>query len=550
MSLHPSRIGAVPAETVRVARAAFPKGTVVTRLRDEFADLYQDEDFRAFYSSRGQPGLAPWRLALVTVFQFLEHLSDRQAADAVRARIDWKYALGLELTDPGFHFSVLTEFRARLVAGGAEHLLLDRMLERFKTCGLVKARGKQRTDSTHVVAAVHELHLLELVTETLRATLDDLAAVVPDWLRTVAPPAWFARYAHRVEEYHLPKSQEKRHAFARQVGADGFQLLETLDGATAPAAARAVPMVETLRAVWRVQFARDEHGPRWRSKAELPPVGERVQSPYDPEMHYSIKGQLVWYGYKVHVTETCDEETAHLITHVETCPAMQPDMTSTATIHARLAAKGLLPTEHFVDSGYVDAAGLASSQRDHGVSLEGPVRGVSSRLTRAGEGYDQSHFVIDWAREQVTCPRGKTSVSWREGRNAAGHPRISAQFGRADCGACVARARCALPSAARRVVHFHHRAEYDALQAARARMRDPAWQQRYHVRAGIEGTLSQGVRAFGLRHCRYFGRAKTGLQQACTAAGMNVLRVVRWLDGVPRARTRVTRFAALAPRAA
>src|SRR4051795_12693085 len=136
MSLHPEPIGEIPAETARVARAAFPNGTVVTRLRDEFSALYEDEDFRQLYPARGQPGLAPWRLALVTVLQFLEHLSDRQAADAVRARIDWKYALGLELTDPGFHFSALAEFRARLVAGGAEHLLLDRMLERFKARGL------------------------------------------------------------------------------------------------------------------------------------------------------------------------------------------------------------------------------------------------------------------------------------------------------------------------------------------------------------------------------------------------------------------------------
>ncbi len=196
MSLHPEPIGEVPAETACVSRAAFPKGTLVTRLRDEFSALYQDEDFRRFYPAPGQPGLAPWRLALVTVFQFLEQLSDRQAADAVRGRIDWKYALGLELTDPGFHFSVLTEFRARLVAGGAEHLLLDTMLERFKARGLVKARGKQRTDSTHVLGAVHDLHLLELVAETLRAALDDLAAAVPDWLREVAQPAWFERYGH------------------------------------------------------------------------------------------------------------------------------------------------------------------------------------------------------------------------------------------------------------------------------------------------------------------------------------------------------------------
>lgn len=179
MSLHSNPIGEIPAETVRVARAAFPKGTVVTRLRDEFTNLYCDKDFEALYPRRGQPALAPWRLALVTVFQFLEHLSDRQAADAVRSRIDWKYALSLELDDPGFHFSVLTEFRTRLVAGHAEYLLLDRMLEHFKARGLIKPRGRQRTDSTHVLGAVRDLHLLELVTETLRATLNDLAAVAP-----------------------------------------------------------------------------------------------------------------------------------------------------------------------------------------------------------------------------------------------------------------------------------------------------------------------------------------------------------------------------------
>ena len=377
MSLRPEPVGEIPAETVRVARAAFPKGTLVTRLRDEFNALYQDEDFRSLYPARGQPGLTPWRLALVTVFQLLEHLSDRQAADAVRARIDWKYALGLELTDPGFHFSVLAEFRARLVAGEAEHLLLDAMLERFKARGLAKARGKQRTDSTHVLAAVHDLHLLELVAETLRAALDDLAAVAPDWLRVVARPAWFERYGHRIEDYRLPKRREEREALALEVGEDGSVLLDALDAPTAPAAAREVAMVQTLRDVWRVHYVREGNGRplRWRAGAELPPVGERLQSPYDPEAHYSTKRGLEWSGYKVHVTETCDADVVHVVTHVRTCPAMQPDMTSTAEIHERLAAKGLLPSEHFVASAYIDAALLVGSRRDHGISLEGPVRG-------------------------------------------------------------------------------------------------------------------------------------------------------------------------------
>jgi transposase len=546
MSLHPTPMGEIPTETARVAGAAFPKGTLVTRLRDEFVDLFEDADFRALYPSRGQPGLAPWRLALVTVFQFLEHLSDRGAAEAVRARIDWKYALGLELSDPGFHFSVLTEFRARLVAGGAEHLLLEGMLERFKARGLVRARGKQRTDSTHVLAAVRALHLLELVTETLRATLDDLAAVAPDWLRGVAQPAWFERYGRRVEEYRLPRARDEREALALTVGEDGFLLLAALDAPTAPAAARTVPMVGTLRDVWRVHYARQAGRLRWRAASELPPVAERMQSPYDPEAHFSMKRQLSWTGYKVHLTETCDDDMAHVITDAMTCPSMRPDMTGTAAIHERLATKGLLPAEHFVDSGYVDAGLLAGSQREHGLSLEGPVRGVSSQRSRASQGYGLAQFRIDWDREKVTCPQGKTSVYWRSLRLPDGSARIQVQFGRSDCGACNARSACVSAKTPRRVMQFHTREEYEALRAARTRAEDPAWLERYHRRAGVEGTLSQGVRAFGLRQSRYIGLAKTRLQEACTAAAINVSRVVRWLDGRPRAKTRVTRFAALA----
>src|ERR1700712_4288153 len=547
MSLHPEPIGEIPTETARVACAAFPGGTVTTRLRDEFATLYEDADFRTLYPSRGQPGLAPWRLALVTVFQFLEHLSDRQAADAVRGRIDWKYALGLELTDPGFHFSVLAEFRARLVAGKAEHLLLDKMLERFKARGLVRARGKQRTDSTHVLAAVHDLHLPELVAETLRATLDDLAAVVPDWLCKVAQTAWFKRYGRRVEDYRLPKRQDEREVLAIEIGLDGFALLDALDAPNAPTAARQEPMVGTLRDVWRVHYAREENGPpRWRAGAELPPVGERLQSPYDPEAHYSTKRQMEWSGYKVHVTETCDADAAHLVTHVMTCPAMQPDMASTAGIHKCLADKGLLPAEHFVDAGYVGGGVLVDSQRDHGVSLEGPVRAVAKRQNEAEQAYEQRHFAIDWERQQVTCPQGKTSVTWRAGLDDVGAPRICAIFSRTDCGACAVRTLCTSAKEARRSIYFHPRPEYEALNKARARMNDPAWKERYHVRAGIEGTLSQGVRAFGMRRSRYIGLAKTGLQQVCTAAALNASRVVHWLAGTPRAKTRVTRFAALA----
>src|SRR5213595_2139712 len=140
----------IPDETVRVARAAFPKGSRAMQLRDQLGVVYADARFAALFARRGRPAETPWRLALVTVLQFAEGLSDRQAADAVRGRIDWKYALGLPLEDPGFDFSVLSEFRTRLVEGNAEHRLLDVLLDRCKAQGLLRARGRQRTDSTHV----------------------------------------------------------------------------------------------------------------------------------------------------------------------------------------------------------------------------------------------------------------------------------------------------------------------------------------------------------------------------------------------------------------
>src|SRR5918997_2701340 len=215
MSLKPHVIQPVPEETARVARAAFPHGSPYLTCRDALGAIFQDEDFAALFPAWGQPGLPPWRLALITIMQFREILSDRQAAEAVRARIDWKYLLGLELTDPGFDFSVLSEFRDRLLAGRAEALLLDKLLERCRALGLLKARGQQRTDATHVLAAIRLLNRLELVAETLRAALNDLATVAPDWLRGVAPEAWYERYARRIEDARLPRTAPARDAYAR-----------------------------------------------------------------------------------------------------------------------------------------------------------------------------------------------------------------------------------------------------------------------------------------------------------------------------------------------
>src|SRR5215218_7468694 len=246
MSLRPQAPPTVPDETRRIARAAFPKGALCLCIADGLGPVYQDGQFAALFPRRGQPAAAPGRLALAVVLQFVENLSDREAADAVRGRIDWKYALGLALTDPGFDHTVLSEFRTRLVAGGAERLLLDALLGHLQEQGLVKARGGQRTGSTHVLAAVRVLNRLERVGETLRAALNELAAVAPAWLQAVAPPAWYERYGRRVENYRLPKTEAVRLALAAEIGADGQRLLAALDAAADRPELTRLPKVEIL----------------------------------------------------------------------------------------------------------------------------------------------------------------------------------------------------------------------------------------------------------------------------------------------------------------
>lgn len=257
MSLKIDPVQPAPETTVKVARAAFPKGNPYLTLRDQLGMLFDDEDFADLFPDRGQPGLCPRRLALVTMLQFRENLSDRQAADAVRARIDWKYLLGLELSDPGFDFSVLCEFRTRLVGAEAEDRLLERLLRCCRDQGLLKARGRQRTDSTHVLAAIRELNRLELIGETMRAALNELAAVDPTWLKRVAPKAWFDRYSRRIEDSRLPRSAAKREAYAKTVGEDGFALLALLDAPETPAALRRLPKIQALRTAWARHFDHD-----------------------------------------------------------------------------------------------------------------------------------------------------------------------------------------------------------------------------------------------------------------------------------------------------
>jgi transposase len=549
MSLKPKKIADIPEETRRIAGRAFPKGNIYMQMRDELGILYEDADFSSLFSSRGQPAYSPWRLTLVCIMQYVANLSDRQAAEAVRARIDWKYALSLELDDPGFDYSVLSEFRTRLLDGGMEQHILDAMLTRFQECGLVKHRGSQRTDSTHIMAAVRLLNRIESIGETLRAALNSLAISAPEWLRKVAHPDWYDRYGKRIEEYNLPKEKDASRELVQTMAEDGMTLLEAVYSEDSPDWLKEIPAVEFLRQKWVQQFYVVDGKICMRNKGDLPPSSICSCSPYDTEAHYCDRNGISWNGYRVHLTETCDDDAPRLITNVRTTIAPQSDLDATIPVHEALSTKGHLPSKSMIDSGYINAESLVAVRDNHGVELIGPMRPDVSWQAREG-GYVVGDFELDWENKKAICPQGEVNDQWKPRKDRYGNPLVFIRFPPAKCRVCDSRSLCTRHKSGFRALSIHPQAQHLALQAARKRQKTPEWAEEYRKRAGIEGAFSQGVRTFGLRQARYIGLSKTHLQNIFTAAAINIVRFSNWVSEVPLAKTRISAFAALKPLAA
>jgi transposase len=530
--LHP--LPPVPEATAAVVKAAFPKGNLYVDLRTEFGAVYEDDLFADLYAPRGRPvKVAPWRLALVTVMQYIEGLTDRQAADGVRRCIDWKYALSLELSDSGFHFTVLHDFRERLLSHDGGLRLLDRFLATCKARGWLKARGTQRTDSTHVLAAIRTLNRLERVLATLRAALNQLSKADPAWVRQHIPLAWYEPYGPRADSFHLPKEASKRDALAVQIGADGYALMDGVFGRDEARHLRHLPAFESLRRLWLQQYYRcTEPGMeevRWRGKDERPPSALQIQSPYDLEARYCTKRDTQWVGYKTHVSETCDEGYPDLITQALTTLSTTPDCVMGPAIQQDLAQRDLLPGTHLLDTGYVDAELLVTAQSQHHIDVVGPPLASYSRQSQDGQGYGLEVFVLDWEAEQARCPQGHLSINWRPGHDVSGDPVIRIRFDRATCRACEVRSSCTWAKDAPRQLTVRTQAQHVALQAARQRQETDAFKAQYALRAGVESSISQGVRRFDLRRSRYIGLARTQLQQTINATAMNLVRVAAWL---------------------
>lgn len=543
-------------------------------IRDRLGQWLEDEQFAAAFGVRGRPGWSPSRLALVTTLQRVENLTDRAAAEAARTRIDWQYLLGLPWDDPGFDHSVLAEFRARVAGAGLEQVVLDALLARLVAEGLIKAGGKQRTDSTHVNAAVAALNRLELVGQSVRAALEAVAAAHPAWLgQRVCVSDFTRRYGSPMTSWRPPASQTKREELAIAYARDGYALLEAVYDDAAPAWLGDLPAIDTLRRVLLQNYTRTitSNGRQVIKRRDKEPEGEglppghiRIASPYDTDARWGVKREEFWLGYKLHITETCDDppactcrerdEAAHqrgcprlthpnLITHVASTDATVTDNQMTGAIDEQLAGKDLAPARHYLDSGYLSAALVVSQATKHGIALIGPLLADTSAQARAGNGYARAEFTIDYDTQSVTCPQGNTSVSWtpcaQHGKDA-----IVATFSTSDCGPCPARSLCTTSSKKRRQLTVLPRDQAQAQTAARAAETSIGFQADYARRAGVEGTMHQAA-SHGARRARYRGLPKTRLDHTYMACALNLLRLQAYWTGTPLDRRRTSHLARL-----
>ncbi|MEU5307075.1 IS1182 family transposase [Streptomyces noursei] len=555
MSMRPRGLPPVPEQTVAIARAAFPDGSLAIRVRDRLAEVFADEPFTGAFGVRGAPGMAPAVLSLVTVLQFTENLTDRQAAVMAVRAIDWKYALGMELADAGFDFTVLSKFRARITGHGLERVVFDRLVDHCRAAGLIGAGGRQRTDSTHVISAVRDLNRLELAGESVRAALEALAVAAPSWPASQIDVAEFAhRYGPRINGWTMPPSKTKRDRLAQVFAQDGYAIVRAAYDAGAPIWIRDVEAVQILRQVLVQTYYRrtDSRGrevivKRDTDEEGVPPCRLRLASPYDPDARWAAKGEdLFWCGYKIHLTESCDapaeaeaeaeaEAGRHvgprpnLITDVHTTDATVPDVKATTGIQQRLAERGLAPGEHYLDSGY-PSADLVTAAAKRGITMVTPLLADHSPQAKAAEGFDKNNFRIDWKTRTAACPQDHTSIGWYP-VTQHGHDAIVVEFDRRDCRACPSQKQCTTAARGSRMLTLRPQEIHQTTTAARAEQDTPSWRAKYALRAGIEGTVNQALDVTGLRRARYRGLPKVHLQHAFSATAVNIVRLdAHWTD--------------------
>lgn len=510
----------MPKETGRIGKLLLREKDPYRLMGDQLFEKWKEEEFADLYSSEGKPGYSPVILAFVSVFQFMERLADRQAAQALRMRLDWKYALHLPLEDAGFDFSVLSEFRDRLIEGKAEQRVFEKLVEEIRALGLIKERGKQRSDSIAMLVKVRRLSRIETVVETLRLAVVALVEVNREWCEEIIPPSWEDKYGERFVRQRYREQEWKE--YETNIGNDGMWLLKRLTDGGAPAELQDLPAVQVLGTVWAQQF-REAQGQMVYKDLKKYDGHTQIQNPHDPEARYSRKRKFEWLGDKVQVTETEDEGYPHIITDMLATDSNQTDYEELPLIQDRLIQRQCKPGEHYVDAGYMSGPNLAHS-RELEIDLIGPLPEVVTPQDLIPDGITQAQFQMDPQQKCVTCPQG----------HQARHPNLvvhawSFHFPQKLCAACPLRSRCCTGQGGRTVGMSMH---YDLVQAARARQKTEVFKKDYHQhRSGVEGSLSALVRGNGMRVSRYIGHKKRRVQALFTGCAANLKRTAHWLAG-------------------
>lgn len=484
-------------------------------LRGKLASLYCDNN--------GRPAVDPVVLAGVTLLQFMERVSDRLAAEQVVYHLGWKYALDLELSDGGFHPTVLVYFRDRLEEKQAERLIFDEILELLIETGLVRRNGKQRLDSTHVWACVKQMSRLECAVETLRLALEALAKAVGDSER---PQFWqrlWALYVQSRIDWRLSKAErEDRY---RRCGQDMAELLEWIKRTRSELAEGSA--VKLLRRVFEEQFeiVQDKVEPQRKRAASA------VQNPHDPEAHFADKRKTQWVGYKVHVVESVDPQqpinkkgtpAEHFITEIVTTAAAQDEMAGlTQALKTEQQYHGITPEAMYADAGYVTENTLTQAEQNR-MELLGPTRPDP----HPGP-YNADAFHVDIDKRQAVCPQGKLSTQCsRIKDNYMGTEYYRIEWSH-QCDGCPVQKQCTRAKGGRRmlVVGLRH----DLVEKRRKEMKQADFSKSMYPRNGIEGTHSELVRGHGMRRTKYRGLSPVSLSHYFMGAACNVKRYLTLL---------------------
>jgi Transposase DDE domain/Transposase domain (DUF772) len=499
------------------ARKVWP---LLAARREELAQCYQPDN--------GRPGLEPVVLLGVLIFQFLERVPDRQAAQLVKYHLGWKLALNLRLGAEGFHPSSLVHFRQRLLEAGKSDLALRAVVEALAEEGFIAKRAKQRLDSTHILGAVARLSALECVRETLALALEELQS---NLLPSERPAFWEELWERYVEsKLNYKTTAEVLQSKRRQAGADCLRLLEWLEPVGAEV--RQGKAVTLLREVFAQQYELEQSAETSRGSVEPVKVHATgvVQNPHDADAQWSAKGQgkqkKDWVGYKVQVAETVgsQEESGRFITSVVTQRASESDDAGLpATLQKQEALGWPRPRELYTDGAYVSGQAIQQAQEE-GWELMGPAQPSAARKDLK-EAYRIEAFEISISERKALCPAGQTSTNCSKlTEEKSGKVTYRFEFG-SQCHACLHRGDCVPQAQAHRTIVVG--AYHQALQQRRRQQKSEEFQRRMHQRNAIEGTISELVRGHGLRRARYKGLAKVDLQNQFIAAACNIKR---WLQ--------------------